>query len=163
MPHPMTDNGDMRILALALVPLLALAACNPKPGQKQEPVKEQLAPSVPGTPQQAATDFSQPILARGTEPFWALKMEGTTFTLQRPDHADVVFHAPGAQISPGKGVWPAASADGQKLTVSLFVTECSDGMSDRRYPMTAELELAGQTLRGCAGKAADMAQTPSAR
>ena len=48
------------------------------------------------------------------------------------------------------------------MTVTLYVSECSDGMSDLRYPMTAEVALAGETLRGCAIKLSDVPARPGA-
>jgi len=67
----------------------------------------------------------------------------------------VAFEAPGAAIQPGRAVWVAKAADGQQLTVTFYVSECSDGMSDLKYPMTAEVVLMSETLRGCASKTAE--------
>jgi uncharacterized membrane protein len=39
-------------------------------------------------------------------------------------------------------------ADALRLT--LRKAACSDGMSDRRYPFTAEVEAGGEMLKGCA-------------
>ncbi len=36
------------------------------------------------------------------------------------------------------------------LVVTLIDTDCSDGMSDRLYPLTAKVEIGGETLSGCA-------------
>lgn len=150
--------------ALALS-TLALAACQPQaPGEAAAPAPA-TAPEVVVkeiTPAQqkkiATSDFSGPMMARGNEPFWAVRMDGTKFTLLRPDHPEVVFEAPGARVSPGKGVWPAKAADGQTLTVTLYVSDCNDGMSDIQYPFTAEVEFAGETLRGCAATQAQLAR-----
>jgi uncharacterized membrane protein len=130
-----------------LLAALLLTACGPKP-----------APPPPAAvaPKLAASDFSQDMTARGNEPFWALKMKGTTFTLVRPGETDVVFEAPGATIVPGMAKWTATSADGQTLGVTLYVSDCSDGMSDLKYPMSAELTLVRQTLSGCAAKTAEL-------
>ena len=63
------------------------------------------------------------------------------------------------RIEPGKGVWEAKAADGRTMKLTLYVSECSDGMSDLKYPMAAEAELSGsETLRGCAAKTADLAR-----
>ena len=40
------------------------------------------------------------------------------------------------------------------VKVMLTATECSDGMSDRTYPLTARVEIGGETLNGCAATAA---------
>ena len=45
------------------------------------------------------------------------------------------------------------------LNVMLIATECSDGMSDRVYPLTARVEIGDDTLTGCAAsKSAIMVQ-----
>ncbi|WP_395673506.1 COG3650 family protein [Phenylobacterium sp.] len=139
-----------RVWALALL----LAACGREaetPAKTAAPPAPAAAPKPPGT----VSDFSQPMIARGTEPFWAVKIDGTRFTLSEPGQADVAFEAPGARISPGRADWTATGPDGRTLVVTLYVSECSDGMSDLRYPMTAEVETAGRTLRGCAAKASE--------
>jgi uncharacterized membrane protein len=141
------------ILLLALT----LAACDKwKPAQPQveRPTEAQAAATQ-------SADFSKPILARGNEPFWGLKIDGVTFTLSRPGQPDTVFTAPGAMIVPGKASWTAKAADGRTLVATLFVSDCSDGMSDQAYPMTAEVTLGSETLRGCAAKVSDMPSRPS--
>ncbi|HEY8573382.1 hypothetical protein [Phenylobacterium sp.] len=150
------------VLALSA---LALAACSPRTPQGAAAPAPAEAPPVavktvaPGEARAiGSTDFSQPMLARGNEPFWAVRMDGVKLTLQRPEQPELVFEAPGATISPGKGVWQARSADGQTLSLTLYGSECNDGMSDIRYPLVAEVEFAGETLRGCAAKQADLAR-----
>lgn len=145
----------LRTCGWALAAALGLAACQPREPQADAamaPAEASRAPAPPST----VSDFSQPITARGNEPFWALTIDGVRFRLTRPDHPDVTAQAPGAAIQPGRAVWVAKAPDGQQLTVTLYVSECSDGMSDRKYPMTAEVALFGETLHGCAAKTADL-------
>lgn len=127
--------------AILPIALLALCACKPPP-----------SPPTPGPVAAPVriSDFSQDITALGTEPFWNLTIRGTTFVLTAPDQKDQTFTAPGATIRPGQAAWTAKGADGEVLAATIFVSDCSDGMSDRRYPMTAEVVVGGQTLRGCA-------------
>lgn len=147
----------------ALPLLVLLAACQPQ-APEDPPAAQPPSASPPATeapPEPVVSDFSQPLRALGTEPFWAVDItDGTRFTLKRPDHPDAAFEAPGATITPGRAVWAAQAADGRTMAVTLFLSECSDGMSDRRYPMTAEVELNGETLRGCAIKTAELAAEP---
>lgn len=142
--------------ALAALPLLALAACRPAPANP--PAEAPKAEPPPAT----VRDFSQPITARGNEPFWALSLDGTHVKLTRPDHPDVVAETPGASIEPGRATW-IATAPGQQITITLYESACSDGMSDRRYPMTAEVTLINESLRGCAARAADLRGTAAVR
>ena len=50
----------------------------------------------------------------------------------------------------GGDVWIEA-ADGLN---TLIATECSDGMSDRIYPLTARVVIGEETLQGCAASTA---------
>lgn len=121
-------------------------------------------PPPPAAPAPVVSDFSGPIDARGTEPFWAAKIRGTQITFSRPDVPDLVAQAPGAAIQPGSATWSATTPDGATLKVALYVSPCSDGMSDVVYPMAAEVTLDRSTFSGCAGKpaAAPSATAPAA-
>jgi uncharacterized membrane protein len=143
--------------------LLLLGACQPQAPEGEAAQRPLDAPppaaAAPAAP--VVSDFGQPLRALGTEPFWAVEVtDGTRLVLKRPDHPDAMFEAPGATISPGRAVWTARAADARTMTLTLFVSDCSDGMSDRRYPMTAEVELNGETLRGCAIPTAELAKAP---
>lgn len=140
----------------ALLPLLLLlAACQPQdPDGAAAPPPADAPPALEPVP--TVSDFSRPMTARGTEPFWAVRIDGTKAVLLRPDHPEKAFEAPGAQISPGRAVYEMTAQDGTTMRVTLFVSICSDGMSDLTYPMTAEVELAGEALRGCAAPTDDL-------
>ena len=140
----------------AILAFLALTACQPKPPDAPPPAAAPAAAPEPAT----NSDFSQPMTARGNEPFWSLSLDGTHLTLTRPGQPDLVAETPGGAIQPGRATWIAKAADGQQLTVTLYVSDCSDGMSDRRYPMTAEVVLLNESLRGCAAKTADLKAGP---
>lgn len=130
---------------------LGLSACQP-----QDPNGAPAAPPADAPAPTPANDFSGPITVLGTEPFWSVKIDGTRLTLTRPDQPELAATAPGAAISAGQAAWTAKTPDGRTLVVTLKTGDCSDGMSDRRYPMTAEAVLAGDTLRGCAIPSADL-------
>jgi len=139
--------------APALLALFALAACQPQgPDGKPAPPPA----DAPATPAATVLDISKPITARGTEPFWGLTIQGKTFRLTRPDKPDLVAEAPGAAISDGRVIWIAKTQDGQQMTVTLYVSACSDGMSDLKYPMSAEVVMLNEELRGCAAKTAEL-------
>jgi len=150
----------MRPITLTLA-TLALAACQPQDPDGQAAAPPADAPAAPAAATPAASsggmDIGQPISARGTEPFWAVEItNGTTFKLTRPDRPDLVAEAPGAAMSPGGATWVAKGPKGEQLTVTLKMGPCSDGMSDLKYPMTAEVVLVNETLKGCAAKTAEL-------
>ncbi|MFN4176962.1 COG3650 family protein [Phenylobacterium sp.] len=145
---------------LPVLTALLLCACQPRAPDGQPappPVPPPAeAPASRFEPMSPVSDFGAPITARGTEPFWAVTIDGTRLTLARPDRPEATFEAPGAAIQPGKAVWDAKAADGAAMRVTLYVSTCSDGMSDFSYPLTAEVELGAETLRGCAAKTAEL-------
>ena len=149
--------------SLPILTLLLLCACSPQApdGSKAPPPADYGGQATAADERRAAAevatmDVSQPMVARGNEPFWAVKMTGTQFTLSRPGQPDTVFTAPGAEIVPGRSVWRAKAADGRTMVLTLYMSDCSDGMSDVRYPMAAEVELLGERLGGCAAKASEL-------
>lgn len=146
----------MRLVLFAVIPLLA--ACQPKAPEEPAAAPSAGPTALPAaaSPQSGDMDISRPITAIGTEPFWSVKVEGTTLTLTRPDAPPRLFTAPGAAIQPGRSTWVAKAEDGAQLTLTIYASECSDGMSDRKYPWTAEVALFDQSLRGCAVKTAEM-------
>lgn len=74
--------------------VIGLAACQPQApnGEPAPPPADAPATALPVQP--ANIDISKPITAHGTEPFWALTIDGKAFKLSRPDHPDLVVEAP---------------------------------------------------------------------
>lgn len=132
-----------RFVFLPVAAALGLVGCEGKPDP---------AEAVRPGPAARVSDWSRPMTARGTEPFWAVKLEGTRLTLMQPSTPDTVFEAPGAVIKPGRASWTGKAADGRTLTLTLYESPCSDGMSDLAYPLAAEAALPGMQLYGCAMK-----------
>ena len=91
-----------------------------------------------------------PVKAIGTEPFWGAQVEGRCVTYSTPE--DQTGTRIWTRFNPGPdgGVW-VGTLDGQpfKLITRLRL-DCSDGMSDRSYPMEAILTVRGEERRGCA-------------
>jgi uncharacterized membrane protein len=137
-----------RSIAVIVAIGLIAAACTPKSDEGAAASEPADAPKVAATqPAAPPTGFAGAINARGTEPFWSLEIRAGGLQLQRPDHPDVNVPNPGAQAHGDAIVWGAA---GDPLRATLRQVACSDGMSDRQYPMSAEVQVGGETLKGCA-------------
>jgi uncharacterized membrane protein len=146
----------MRLAALALT-LLLLAACGPgdnggydtaPPADAPAGVSAE-APSVP-----AAAPWSGDYDLIGTEPFWNVQIRAAGLTLTRPDKPPLTVANPGPMAEGDSGLWAAPG-----FVVRLTPGECSDGMSDRKYPLNAEVTIQGQgELRGCASPPRDFSE-----
>lgn len=85
----------------------------------------------------------------GTEPFWGGQVADATLTYSTPENID------GTEISVERfagrgGVSFGGQYEGAPFDMMITPGECSDGMSDRTYPYTVTLSVAGQQRRGCA-------------
>ncbi|SDL68753.1 COG3650 family protein [Paracoccus chinensis] len=92
----------------------------------------------------------------GTEPFWTLRQVGNNIVYETPEQSRplqrrVVVDNP-ARREPARSI--VAGDDNGRLTVVLTPAQCTDGMSDRFFGLSATLlfEGAGQATRmenGC--------------
>ena len=127
----MTALATRIALALALV---AATGCAPVP------------PRSVGT---SPDSWPARIDGAGTEPFWALAIDGQAVRYTSPDEpagrGGTVVRA-GAH---GRLVLSGTLA-GESLRAELTRETCSDGMSDRVWPFRLAVTLGARTLSGCA-------------
>ena len=92
-----------------------------------------------------------PIRAVGTEPFWGARVEGRCVTYSTPDDQQGVrVWARYSEAANGSGAW-VGQLGGRKFEMRVRPQAgCSDGMSDKRYPMAVELAVNGEKRAGCA-------------
>lgn len=90
------------------------------------------------------------IKAVGTEPFWAATVEGRCVTYSHPEDQS------GARVwttfsgTSANGTW-TGSLGGQPFVMRTRPQAgCSDGMSDKRYPIAVALSVGGEQRNGCA-------------
>jgi uncharacterized membrane protein len=84
----------------------------------------------------------------GTEPFWSGKVAGGVLTYATPEQPDGDTIA--VQRFAGRnGVSYSGTWDGKTFTLAATPGECSDGMSDRRYPFAVTVILGEETRHGC--------------
>lgn len=132
-------------LAVFVLPALILSAC----GEASEPA----APDAPA-PTLAGVTLTEPLRILGTEPFWAMEITADQLVYSGVDRPEQTAANPGAQVLGATAVITTRTDQDQPLVVTLIATDCSDGMSDRLYPLTARVEIGGETLKGCAASVA---------
>lgn len=145
-----------------LLPLscLLLAACSQQPQpyvqmEQRAPTTTPVAPAAatpaPASSAAPAADTAdQRLRATGTEPFWAVDVDGTRLLYMTPDNPDgTVLTASQTPFARGS-TWDGTHA-GQPFSLTLREDGvCSDGMSEREYRYHADFDIAGQQLHGCA-------------
>jgi uncharacterized membrane protein len=134
----------MRLIALAAVSALTLGACSP---QTAEPAPA--APAEPA-PMLAGVDLSQPVRVLGTEPFWGIDLNASELVYSGVDRAEQRAPRPEPALQGTVATYEAITTTGTAISIMLAATECSDGMSDRTYPLTARVKVGDEELSGCA-------------
>ena len=88
--------------------------------------------------------------ALGTEPFWAAEVEGRCVTYKTPEDQQGTRIWTHVDSGPQGPVWNGALRGRQFQLYVKPSTGCSDGMSDKTYPMEAVLRVDGEVRNGCA-------------
>lgn len=94
---------------------------------------------------------ARPLRAIGTEPFWAADSWGRCVTYSTPENQAGTRIWTRMEGSAENGSWTGALG-GQRFRMATRPQRgCSDGMSDKSYPIAVTLEVSGEIRRGCAG------------
>lgn len=93
----------------------------------------------------------EPLRAVGTEPFWSARIEGRCVTYSTPDDQQGTrIWTRYSKEADGRGKW-AGQLGGKSFELRTRPEPgCSDGMSDKRYPIAVELSVDGEQRQGCA-------------
>ena len=134
----------MRMAVALAVVGLAVSACG---AQDQKPAAN--------TPDAAALQvgsvkLDNTIRVLGNEPFWSIDLAPAGITYSRIEQQPVTGATVQPTVTGNMAVWETTLADKRTLTVTLTGTDCSDGMSDRIYPLAAMVKVGDETLQGCA-------------
>lgn len=134
-----------RALASAFV-----SACREGAAPPAEPAAGPAASASPCLVQDGKPIRVAPVRALGTEPFWNARIEGRCVSYSHPEDQKGTRiwtrHTPAA----GGGTW-SGSLGGSRFELKVRPRRgCSDGMSDKRYPLEAELVVGGERRQGCA-------------
>lgn len=151
--------------------VLALAACQPavEPRALDSQTATGEAPEAkPALPAghaivgglEVGVELSQPLRALGTEPFWGVDIEFDELVFSGVDRPEARMANPAPSFQDGNFVIAARDTDGQTFTLTMREVQCSDGMSDRVYPLEAEVHYKGETLKGCANSKAALDALP---
>ncbi|WP_411279289.1 COG3650 family protein [Gemmatimonas sp.] len=102
-----------------------------------------------------AGERSAPVVltvARGTEPFWLANVRTDRVLFSRAGADSAVYpYAPPDFDADGRAVYRTRRFGVDPLlTLVIQRGDCSDGMSDQRYPGRAVLTRGDSTWRGCA-------------
>jgi uncharacterized membrane protein len=88
--------------------------------------------------------------AVGTEPFWGARIEGRCVTYSHPEDQSGTRVWTRFSGSAAPGTWTGALGGKPFVLRTRPQAACSDGMSDRRYPIEVLLTVGGEERQGCA-------------
>jgi uncharacterized membrane protein len=153
----------MKSLAIAALSI-AIAACSaPRAptGSASMPTPASPAPAstaappagVASTAKRPAGQENLPLLAWrafGNEPFWNVRVDGDTLAFTTPDDPSGRTFPGTHVLRPDGGVHYEGSDGGTAFSLDIAKGECSDGMSDNVYALSAEFRYGDMDYKGCA-------------
>lgn len=148
----------MHARALFWCGAIALSGCasnQRSPGEATAPAAEASpAATTQASPWEQAKARGIAFRGIGTEPGWLVEVgAGENPAL----HADLdygerkidVAHAQVTIGASGVSAYAGTASDGTEVKLQLQAGDCSDGMSDQTYPVSATLSVGGKTYAGC--------------
>lgn len=142
-------------LAALIAAGLSVAGCYDREDNAPQPAPQPTTAAMLGD-----VDLSRPVRAVGTEPFWGVEITPDALVYTRLDQPDQRAPNRGVTVQGTVATFTTTTNLNRPLNVSLIATECSDGMSDRTYPLTARVQIGDQTLTGCAASASALTAAP---
>lgn len=147
----------MRLLLTIAPAFLALAACEPQATVEAGP--PEAAMPEPATTTLGGVDLAGPVNLLGTEPFWGVELSDGAIEYNDMEGREQIAPRPAPEMAGTTATWTTRSADGVEMVLTVMETTCSDGMSDRTYPLTARVEIGDTTLNGCGASSDFLRQT----
>lgn len=144
-PHPAPPARAARAFA---------AACSEAPpAEPGPPGPAGDSPAPPAGACRIQDDKTLPpnlLKAIGTEPFWAARVEGRCVTYSHPENPAGTRIWTRFTGTRDNGVWSGFYEGRRFVLRTRPQPACSDGMSDRRYPIAVGLSVGGEERNGCA-------------
>lgn len=140
----------MRRIAVLSAAAFVLSACSPEApggGEAQPPADAPTPPPPAAAVSPTAEVEPIALSALGTEPFWRVDITNEEFKLSRPDTPAQT--AKRVAVAVGAGYISLVSGPSPTVRAAFTKGECSDGMSDLKYPYKVELTWGSETLKGC--------------
>lgn len=100
--------------------------------------------------QDGRTIAANRLKAVGTEPFWGARIEGRCVTYSTPDDQAGTRVWTRFSGSRDAGVWLGAIGGARFELRTAPAAACSDGMSDRQYPVAVTVTVGNEVRKGCA-------------
>lgn len=135
-----------RLAPFSLVAAVAmLSACQGEGGRAADGkgVREGPGPAFTGIALDERLRFT------GTEPFWGGEATGSELVYTTPENPQGV-RVSISRFAGNNGLSLSGQLGGQGFDMAVTEAPCSDGMSDRSYPFTVSLRMAGEERSGCA-------------
>ena len=127
-----------------------LKACQPQPGTSPQPTPPAPQPASACLTQDSKAIPANRLKAIGTEPFWGARIEGRCVTYLTPENQTGTRVWARFSGSRDAGSW-VGSLGGKSFELRTSPSPaCSDGMSDRQYPVAVTLMVNGERRTGCA-------------
>ncbi len=143
--------------------LLALPACSPAHKAEVASAESAAASAVMSaiTPPEGnpthflgGVDLDKSITLVGTEPFWNILFGDGRMVFSSPDS-----HVGETTTMPFILTRAGAEWHGKNMDIYLTAGRCSDGMSDRGYPLKAVVHIGSSVLKGCAAATVTISQS----
>ena len=145
----------MNARTLFLIGAITLSACTSDKSPSTGAVPAPAEPSTPATAQASPWEQARTrgLVFRGigNEPGWLVEVgagEKPTLHVQL-DYGERKIDVMHAQPLTGATGYAGTTSDGAEVKLELQRGECSDGMSDQTYPVSAKLSVGDKTYAGC--------------
>lgn len=135
----------LSLLIATFAGLALMSACSPSGGAGNGNVPGDTGDSQPFDG--IAEDES--ISLTGNEPFWGGQIDGEKLLYTTPEQPDGV-RIDVTRFAGRGGLSFSGQLSGQDMLLAITPGECSDTMSDTRYPYVATLRLGDDVRAGCA-------------